>query len=90
MDALNMRNVVEKRSQYGIALGSPGDPTRSCVPEETRASARNPWWAVRDSNPGPMGWEPARAGSYPSPGPRVVGLPRIGGLHHRYVWAEAA
>jgi len=22
--------------------------------------------------------------------PKVVGLPRVGGLHHRYVWAEAA
>jgi hypothetical protein len=21
---------------------------------------------------------------------RVIGLPRVGGLHHRYVWAEAA
>jgi transposase InsO family protein len=26
----------------------------------------------------------------PSPTGRVVGLPRAGGLHHRYVWAEAA
>ena len=26
----------------------------------------------------------------PSPTGRVVGLPRVGGLHHRYVWAEAA
>ncbi len=26
----------------------------------------------------------------PSPGARVVGLPRIGGLHHRYIWQEAA
>ena len=26
----------------------------------------------------------------PSPNARVVGLPRVGGLHHRYVWAEAA
>lgn len=21
---------------------------------------------------------------------KVIGLPRVGGLHHRYVWAEAA
>jgi len=26
----------------------------------------------------------------PSPTARVVALPRVGGLHHRYVWAEAA
>ena len=26
----------------------------------------------------------------PSPAANVVGLPRVGGLHHRYVWAEAA
>jgi transposase InsO family protein len=26
----------------------------------------------------------------PSPDAKVVGLPRIGGLHHRYVWQEAA
>ena len=26
----------------------------------------------------------------PSPKARVVGLPRVGGLHHRYVWREAA
>lgn len=28
--------------------------------------------------------------SRPAPGARVVGLPRVGGLHHRYVWHEAA
>jgi hypothetical protein len=28
--------------------------------------------------------------SRPAPGARVVGLPRIGGLHHRYTWREAA
>ena len=28
--------------------------------------------------------------SQPSPGARVVGLPRVGGLHHRYQWREAA
>ena len=26
----------------------------------------------------------------PSPGAKVVALPRVGGLHHRYVWREAA
>ncbi len=26
----------------------------------------------------------------PSPDARVAGLPRVGGLHHRYVWREAA
>jgi putative transposase len=26
----------------------------------------------------------------PSPAARVVGVPRVGGLHHRYVWAEPA
>jgi putative transposase len=26
----------------------------------------------------------------PSKGGKVVGLPRVGGLHHRYTWAEAA
>ncbi len=26
----------------------------------------------------------------PSPDAYVVGLPRVGGLHHRYVWREAA
>jgi transposase InsO family protein len=26
----------------------------------------------------------------PSPRARVVGLPRVGGLHHRYAWREAA
>jgi hypothetical protein len=25
----------------------------------------------------------------PLPNARVVGLPRVGGLHHRYVWREA-
>ena len=29
-------------------------------------------------------------GSRPSPDAQVVGLPRVGGLHHRYVWREAA
>jgi len=28
--------------------------------------------------------------SRPSPGARVVGIPRVGGLHHRYRWREAA
>jgi putative transposase len=28
--------------------------------------------------------------SRPSSGARVVGLPRVGSLHHRYVWREAA
>ena len=28
--------------------------------------------------------------SRPSSGARVVGLPRVGGLHHRYIWQEAA
>ena len=26
----------------------------------------------------------------PSPDARIVGLPRVGGLHHRYAWQEAA
>ncbi len=26
----------------------------------------------------------------PSPNAKVVALPRVGGLHHRYVWKEAA
>ncbi len=26
----------------------------------------------------------------PSPDAQVVGLPRMGGLHHRYVWRDAA
>jgi hypothetical protein len=26
----------------------------------------------------------------PSPDAEIVGLPRVGGLHHRYVWREAA
>jgi transposase InsO family protein len=26
----------------------------------------------------------------PSSGARVIGLPRVGGLHHRYAWQEAA
>ncbi len=26
----------------------------------------------------------------PSLNARVVGLPRVGGLHHRYTWSEAA
>ena len=26
----------------------------------------------------------------PSPNAKVLGLPRVGGLHHRYVWQEAA
>ena len=26
----------------------------------------------------------------PSFGAKVAGLPRVGGLHHRYVWQEAA
>ena len=26
----------------------------------------------------------------PTPAASDVGLPRVGGLHHRYVWAEAA
>ncbi len=26
----------------------------------------------------------------PSPDAQVVGLPRVGGIHHRYVWREAA
>ena len=26
----------------------------------------------------------------PSPTARVVAFPRVGGLHHRYVWAKAA
>jgi transposase InsO family protein len=26
----------------------------------------------------------------PSPNAKVIGLPRVGGLHHRYVWREAA
>jgi transposase InsO family protein len=30
------------------------------------------------------------AESRPSPGAKVIGLPRVGGLHHRYTWREAA
>jgi len=26
----------------------------------------------------------------PSPAAKVVSLPRVGGLHHRYAWREAA
>jgi hypothetical protein len=26
----------------------------------------------------------------PTPEAQVVGLPRVGGLHHRYEWREAA
>ena len=26
----------------------------------------------------------------PSPDAQILGLPRVGGLHHRYVWQEAA
>ncbi len=26
----------------------------------------------------------------PSPNARVVGLPRVSGLHHRYTWSETA
>ena len=26
----------------------------------------------------------------PSPSAKVIGLPRLGGLHHRYQWREAA
>jgi len=26
----------------------------------------------------------------PSPDAKIVGLPRIGGFHHRYAWREAA
>jgi hypothetical protein len=26
----------------------------------------------------------------PSPDATVIGLPRVGGLHHRYVWRDAA
>jgi transposase InsO family protein len=26
----------------------------------------------------------------PSPNAQIVGLPRVGGLHHRYIWREAA
>ncbi len=25
-----------------------------------------------------------------SPNAQIIGLPRVGGLHHRYVWREAA
>jgi len=28
--------------------------------------------------------------SRPTSGARVVGLPRVGGLHHRYAWCEAS
>jgi transposase InsO family protein len=31
-----------------------------------------------------------RTETRPSPNAQVVGLPRVGGLHHRYVWREAA
>ena len=26
----------------------------------------------------------------PSPGAKIIALPRVGGLHHRYVWKDAA
>jgi len=35
----------------------------------------------------PNGWGVT---SKPSPTARVVALPRVGGLHHRYEWCEAA
>jgi transposase InsO family protein len=35
----------------------------------------------------PEGREP---GTRPSPGAKVVALPRVGGLHHRYAWRDAA
>jgi putative transposase len=39
---------------------------------------------IRDAPEG-RGIEPR-----PSPGAEVIGLPRVGGLHHRYVWKTAA
>ena len=39
---------------------------------------------LRDSPAGRL------AENRPSPDAQVVGLPRVGGLHHRYVWREAA
>ncbi|MBM4321264.1 MAG: integrase [Deltaproteobacteria bacterium] len=34
--------------------------------------------------------EPRPVSARPSPGACVVALPRIGGLHHRYEWRDAA
>ncbi len=47
--------VPEARRTPASHLGSLRDPTRPCVLEEARVTPRNPWWAVRDSNPGPSG-----------------------------------
>jgi transposase InsO family protein len=35
-------------------------------------------------------WQNGIAECRPSPEARIVGLPRVGGLHHRYEWQEAA
>jgi putative transposase len=39
-----------------------------------------------------LGDSPARRSTehWPSPNARVISLPRVGGLHHRYTWSEAA
>jgi hypothetical protein len=34
--------------------------------------------------------EPRVVTPQPSPGAQVVGLPRVGGLQHRYEWRQAA
>ena len=54
--AENLRRVEgDATERSGVALGSPRDPTRPCVREGVALNPRNPWWAVRDSNPGPSG-----------------------------------
>ena len=32
--------------------------------------------------------EPRRVEPHPSPSAHVVGLPRVGGVHHRYEWRD--
>jgi hypothetical protein len=63
------------------ATGS--SPVRSATGPHGPYNAGRTHTRLRDA-PGSLPREPR-----PSPDTKVVGLPRIGGLHHRYAWREA-
>jgi len=62
----------------------PGDSTRSvaAIPrDESRDPRQRRWWCSRRLGPGDT---PMRRDVEPPPMGRVVAIPRLDGLHHRY------
>jgi hypothetical protein len=65
---------------------------QTCAENQTRPGPEHRADAIAERVQTRLGDSPEGrpAQSRPSPAATAVALPRVGGLHHRYVWAEAA